>query len=102
MRLYVTLGRDDGFKELNELAFYLAEGSDVDLGFFTGLGQLRDSSSHVEIESEFADKVIAAFHDKDRDMSRTKGANASQPKIICEVAKGGGENKARPRRPRRR
>jgi ATP-dependent RNA helicase DeaD len=87
-RLYITLGRDDGFAELSELSLYIADISGVDFGFFTGMGQLRDSSSHVEVETECADKIIATFNDRDRDMTRTKGANASNPKILCEVAKG--------------
>lgn len=86
-RLYVTLGRDDGFSELSELALYMSELSDVDFGFFTGMGMLRDSSSHVEVETECADKVIAALNDRDRDLSRAKGTNAANPKILCEVAK---------------
>jgi hypothetical protein len=87
-RIYVTLGRDDGFSELSELALYMADTSGVDFGFFTGMGQLRDSSSHVEVESDYADKIIACFNDKDRDMTRAKGANAANLKILCEKAKG--------------
>lgn len=96
-RLYITLGRDDGFKELTELALYIAETSKVDFGFFTGMGQMRDTSSHVEVENEIAEKIISTFNEKDRDMARAKGANAGNPKILCEVANGT-DKKPRPRR----
>ena len=86
-KLYVTLGREDGFSELSELALYMAEIADADFGFWTGMGQLRDSSSHIEVETEYAEKLITALNGRDRDMSRATGSNAQNAKILCEIGK---------------
>lgn len=86
-KLYITLGREDGFSELSELALYMAEITDLDFGFWTGMGMLRDSSSHIEVETEFAEKLITALNGRDRDMSRATGSNAANVKILCEIGK---------------
>ena len=65
--LYVSLGRDDGLADLGGLIQRLAEMSGVDEGHFTGAGSLRDHSSHVEVDAEVAEQVIAGVHGKVRD-----------------------------------
>ena len=129
VNFYVSLGRDDGLTDLGGLIQRLAEMSGVDEGHFTGAGSLRDHSSHVEVDAEVADQVIAGVHGKLRgnlegaeadataSASEAEGAEASadaaedaadEPRIIvCDRARPrkyfGGRNR-RPRRggPRRR
>jgi ATP-dependent RNA helicase DeaD len=64
--LYVTLGQRDGFADILALAKYLGELSGVDAAHFTGAGSVRDHSSHIEVDNEVADKVIAGVHGKAR------------------------------------
>lgn len=65
-RLYVTLGRRDGLHDLASLAQYLSEKSSVDLGHFSGAGMIRDTSAHIEVDSDVADDIIKAVHDSPR------------------------------------
>lgn len=87
-RLYMTMGRDDGFHEMMDLAKFVAQEAQVDFGHFTGMGQLRDSSSHLEVDEEAAQAVIDTFNNRARNLEQTKGANAQNPTILCEIAKG--------------
>jgi hypothetical protein len=64
--LYVTLGQRDGFADLLALAKYLGELSGVDAAHFTGAGSVRDHSSHIEVDHDVADAVIAGVHGKAR------------------------------------
>ena len=64
--LYVTIGRADGVADLMALTKVLAEMSGVDHSHFTGGGEVRDHSAHLEVDNEVADKIIAAVHGKPR------------------------------------
>ena len=64
--LYVSLGRQDGLDDLAALVKKLAELSGVDSAHFTGAGTVRDHSSHIEVDNEVADAVIAGVHGKPR------------------------------------
>ena len=100
--LYVTVGRQDGLADLTALIAKLSEMSGVDIGHFTGAGDLRDHSSHVEVDLEVADQVIAGVHGQPRgpapEAAAPEGeggeeAEAGPRTIVCERAK--------PRRPQR-
>lgn len=86
IRLYVSLGRQDDFHDLADLAHFLSEGSGVDLGHFLGTGMIRDHSAHIEVDADVADKVIAAMHNQ-----KKPGVDADstdpQSVIICEQAR---------------
>ncbi len=62
--LYVTLGQHNGITDILGLAKYLGELSGVDAAHFTGAGAVRDHSSHIEVDTEVADKVIAGVNGK--------------------------------------
>ena len=62
--LYVTVGLKDGVTDILALAKYLGELSGVDAAHFTGAGAVRDHSSHIEVDNEVADAVIAGCHGK--------------------------------------
>jgi ATP-dependent RNA helicase DeaD len=64
--LYVTLGRDDGVADLSALIQKLSQLSGVDAGHFTGRGDVRDHSSHIEVDPESADQIAAGVHGKPR------------------------------------
>ncbi len=64
--LYVTLGRSDGIADLLGLAKFLGELAGVDVAHFTGAGTVRDHSSHIEVDNEVAEKVIAGANGKTR------------------------------------
>jgi ATP-dependent RNA helicase DeaD len=105
--LYVTLGREDGLADLAALLAKLSEMSGVDEGHFTGQGDLRDHSSHVEVDTDVADQIIEGVHGKprgDEEAAEAKGDDDGDGEegdddrgprtIVCE--------RARPRKPRRR
>ena len=114
--LYVSLGRDDGVADLTALAQRLGELAGVDvLAHFAGQGDVRDHSSHIEVDAEVAERVIAGVHGKPRGGAPApvaEGEAAAEPRtIVCEVARprerrshgggpGGGHSRG-PRRPRR-
>jgi ATP-dependent RNA helicase DeaD len=64
--LYVTLGRVDGPTDLIGLAQLMGELSGVDVAHFTGAGDLRDHSSHIEVDTEVADQIVAGVVGKRR------------------------------------
>ncbi len=64
--LYVTLGRSDGVSDLGALTKMLSEWSGVDSAHFTGAGDVRDHSSHIEVDAEVAERVIAAVNGRAR------------------------------------
>jgi ATP-dependent RNA helicase DeaD len=106
--LYVSLGREDGIADLTALIAKLSELSGVDIGHFNGHGAVRDHSSHVEVDIEVADKVVAGVHGKPRG-DRTfvpEGQTEAVPMtIVCEPARsssGGPRRGGRGRGPRRR
>jgi ATP-dependent RNA helicase DeaD len=66
VRLYVTLGKADGHDSLMGLAEAMAEMSGVDIGHFTGAGDLRDHSSHVEVDREVYEAIVEAVHGQAR------------------------------------
>lgn len=76
VRLYINLGKADGFPDLVTLAYYLSNESNVDLGCFTGVGSVREASSHVEIDPQQADQVLEAF----------QGKSFEDKTLICERA----------------
>lgn len=89
-RLYVTLGRRDGLYDLASLAQYLSEQSGVDLGHFSGSGMIRDTSAHIEVDSDVADEIIAAIHETVRPQSSSESSNQPNQEdalVICERAK---------------
>jgi hypothetical protein len=96
-RLYVTLGRQDGFNDLASLAQFLSERSSVDLGHFSGSGMLRDRSTHVEVDDEVAQRIIDAVHNSPRP---ELNQNDRAP-IVCERARQNNERTQR-RPPMRR
>lgn len=85
-QIYITLGRQDGFNDLTTLANHVSEISKIDLGHFTGLGNLRDTSSHLEVDTEVAEKIKAAVHGQPRPSGVTET-------LICDIAQ------PKPRRP---
>lgn len=88
-RLYVTLGRQDGFSDLASLAQYLSENAQVDLGHFSGTGMLREHSAHIEVDDDVVDQIIKAIHDSPRQGSSDEGAGEGEMegKIVCERAR---------------
>jgi ATP-dependent RNA helicase DeaD len=102
--LYVTLGRADGVADLGALTKLLSEWSGVDTAHFTGAGDVRDHSAHLEVDTEVADKIIAVVHGRARapravdtatvpatptvDGEATTAVAAAEPRpIVCERAK---------------
>lgn len=110
--LYVTLGRDDGVADLTALIAKLSALSGVDAGHFTGHGDVRDHSSHIEVDAEVADQVVAGVHGKprgDKTVTPEGGGEPVPATILCEPAKAGprggrrgGPGQRRGRGPRRR
>lgn len=101
-RLYITIGKQDGFLELSELAQYLSEQSGVDLGHFSGGGMVRDNSSHIEVDNDVAQSIIDSMHNRPRPQTNPDGGEGSETQatnIICEKAK---QSNYRPRRPMNR
>ena len=90
--LYVTLGREDGIPDLTALIAKLGELSGVDAGHFTGIGDVRDHSSHIEVDAEVAARVVAGVNGKPRG-SKTyvpeAGGDPLPQTISCEPAKSG-------------
>ncbi len=118
VNLYVTLGRNDDIDDLSALAKLMSDMSGVDMGHFTGEGDLRDSSSHVQVDTEVADEIIAGVHGKLRPGAEAAGEDAEDddddddegsdedggrrrrvsPEIVCEKAKPKRRRRRRPRR----
>jgi hypothetical protein len=99
----VTLGREDGIADLTALIARLSELSGVDAGHFTGHGDVRDHSSHIEVDAEVADRVVAGVHGRPRvhpaptTPPLAEGSPASSSAIVCEPAKSGpGGGRRRP------
>ncbi len=78
--LYVTVGQRDGIKDILALAKYLGELSGVDAAHFTGAGAVRDHSSHIEVDNEVADAVIAGVHGKARPGPSLRDGETNAPK----------------------
>jgi ATP-dependent RNA helicase DeaD len=104
--LYVTLGKDDGLPDLRALVQHMAKLSGVDDAHFTGAGDIRDHSSHVEVDIEVADQIIEGVNGKPRGDAEVAAEGAEGPRAIrCERAKPmakrrprGGGGRSRPRR----
>ncbi len=96
-RLYVTLGRQDGFADLTQLVHHLSMETGVDIGHFTGMGNVRDTSSHVEVDTEVSLKIIQAMNGRHK-VSNPQKSNQDETAItiLCEVAKLT-ETRSRPR-----
>jgi len=101
-RLYVTLGKRDGFDDLASLAQYLSEKSNVDLGHFSGSGMVRDHSAHVEVDEDVAETVIAALHESPRPKSAMATNGEQSSPVICERARASSPRPHRRPAPRRR
>jgi superfamily II DNA/RNA helicase len=101
-RLYVTLGRHDGFLDLASLAQYLSEKSTVDLGHFTGGGMLRDTSAHIEVDEDVALDIIKALHESSRPNASSKENEEVRSTVICEKARAAGPRPSRRPLQRRR
>lgn len=94
-RLYITLGRQDNFHDLADLAQYLSAQSGVDLGHFSGSGMIRDTSAHIEVDSDVADQIITALNNSKKPDALTDQGEGSL--VVCERAR---QNTQRPvRRP---
>ena len=78
-KLYITLGQNDGIKDLTSLASHLSVTTGVDLGHFTGMGHVRETSSHVEVDTEVASSIIECMNGKPR--------GSGSEKVLCEVAR---------------
>lgn len=91
-RLYITMGRHDGFADLTALAHYLSITTGVDLGHFTGMGHVRDTSSHIEVDAEASEAIITTMNGRFK---------SPENPILCEIAKGidPPSQKYKPRRP---
>ncbi|HXW53015.1 MAG TPA: hypothetical protein VEL47_02790, partial [Myxococcota bacterium] len=87
-RLYITLGKRDGFVDLASLAQYLSEKSGVDLGHFSGSGMVRDHSAHVEVDEDVAETIINALHNSERPKTKELEGEEAQSPVICEKARG--------------
>lgn len=88
-RLYITLGRNDGFASLSSLMHYISLTSGVDLGHFTGMGHVRDTSSHVEVDMEVAGAIINAMNGRSKSTSAAPSESGEPaPTVLCEEAKG--------------
>jgi ATP-dependent RNA helicase DeaD len=81
--LYVTLGRADGVADLGALTKLLADWSGVDSAHFTGAGDVRDHSAHLEVDTEVADKIIAAVHGRAR---APRAGDAAAPSAEARAA----------------
>lgn len=82
-RIYITLGRKDGFMDLASLAQYLSDFSKVDLGHFSGGGMIRDNSAHIEVDDDVAEDIIKALHNSARPNEPSEG----ELTVVCERAK---------------
>lgn len=80
-RLYITLGKNDGFAELMDLVQYVFQKAQVDMGFFTGMGNMREHSSHLEVEPEAVNTILEALNGSER----PQGALEQTP-VQCEIA----------------
>lgn len=104
-KLYITLGRNDGFNDLASLAQFISERTGVDLGHFSGTGMVRDHSAHVEVDTDVAQEIIQGINGAPKPNASInnidEGAN-----IVCELAKPSPNRQRRPHhrrghRPRR-
>ncbi|HEY4221597.1 MAG TPA: hypothetical protein VGO62_09645, partial [Myxococcota bacterium] len=98
--LYITLGREDGVPDMTALIKKLSEMSGVDMGHFTGHGDVRDHSSHVEVDLEVADQVVAGVNGKPRGDKTFVPEGQTEPvpqTILCELARSQGGDRG-PRR----
>ncbi|MES2503885.1 MAG: DEAD/DEAH box helicase [Myxococcota bacterium] len=96
-QIYITLGKLDGFEDLTQLANHMSELSKIDLGHFTGAGNLRDTSSHLEVDTEVAEQIKTAVHG----LPRASGVTET---LTCDFGTGSSQKKPphrnhRPRRP---
>ncbi len=112
VNLYVTLGQQDDIDDLTRLIEVLSDMSGVDAGHFTGKGDVRDLSSHVEVDREVHEKVIEGVHGKLRpgaEAAAEEDEDASDegedgedrprkrsPEITCEPARPRGRRRRRP------
>jgi ATP-dependent RNA helicase DeaD len=96
-KLYITLGWQDGIADLTQLVHHLSIETGVDIGHFTGMGNVRDTSSHVEVDAEIAEKIIHAMDGRHKVIDPKKPVkDESSLVILCEVAKLT-ETKSKPR-----
>ena len=62
------------------------EKSGVDLGHFTGDGNLRDHSSHIEVDAEVAQSIIDSISGSQRETQ--KHLTDENAKLVCEISRG--------------
>lgn len=86
-RLYITLGKRDGFSDLASLAQYISDKSTVDLGHFSGSGMVRDSSAHIEVDDDVANNIIEALNDSPRPNQEAAGGGEEPNLVVCEKAR---------------
>lgn len=71
----------------------MSELSGVDTAHFTGEGAVRDHSSHVEVDVEVAERIIAGVHGKLRPGKTMVPEGATEPvpaTVLCEIGRGRG------------
>ncbi|MCA9508768.1 MAG: hypothetical protein KC505_10150, partial [Myxococcales bacterium] len=85
-RLYITLGRQDDFHDLADLAQYLSTASGVDLGHFSGSGMIRDTSAHIEVDADVANKIIEVINNSPRPHASSEQEEGGEL-IVCERAR---------------
>ncbi len=95
--IYISFGRTDGFSNITVLADHVAKLSGVDLGSFTGGGNIRDQSSHIEVDNDVAAKIVESLHGKNK---KANDADVVGETIKCEIAYQ--TERRRPYRPRLR
>ncbi len=64
--LFVTIGEEDGVRSIGDLMETLSALSGIDDLHFTGRGRVRSTSSHIEIDHDQSEAMIAAIHAKPR------------------------------------
>ena len=92
--LYVSLGKDNGLETIISLAQRISDLADVEIGCFSGRGSVRDSSSHIELEEIYAQKVIDALHGaeiadetvNETEQNEEKVDKEAKKTITCELA----------------
>lgn len=85
--LYVSLGRDNGLNELTDLMNALAELAEVDPANFTGAGNLRDHSSHIEVDKEIAEKVKEAVNGQAYPENLSSDKLEEGAAMVCDFAR---------------
>ena len=85
--LYVSLGRDNGLNELTDLMDALAGIAGVDPAQFTGAGNLRDHSSHIEVDKEISEKVKDSINGKNYPENLRSEKLEADAVMVCDFAR---------------